>query len=396
MADLKPRLENLRDQLAPSPDAFDRLTRRRARKHRRQRVAVGAMALAVAAAGITVVTRAFLGEDRQRAPSPAARLVDARVAGNLPIDFASSATRGFGSVWIAQSANDGTNTGWIHRVDPSTGETIARIPIDTIPSWEVGGGAMAAGAGSLWVGGAVDRPDEPGLPKADAAVTRIDPETNSVVAVVELGGDLAADIGVEATVVWVSLFGDDGIEVVRLDPEAGAVTARIPMESGYARELFVVDGTIWLRERKTHGSVVGGTILTQIDPATNSIARSVDLGGRIGSMTVFDGAIWAQRYGYEEGDALLQIDPHTGRHVGEPIHYDGELNYIAGGEGGIWGVTALDPPASLVRVDVSSGTADSEVELDREEEPIDVVVGPGSIWVLDYIDSVVWVELRPA
>jgi hypothetical protein len=168
------------------------------------------------------------------------------------------------------------------------------------------------------------------------------------------------------------------------------------MESSYARDLFVVDGTVWLRERKTHDSVVGGTVLTQIDPATNSIARSVDLGGRVGSMTVFDGAIWAQRYGYEEGDALLQIDPHTGTQVGEPVHYDGELNYIAGGEGGIWGVTALDPPASLVRIEVSSGTADAEVELDREEEPIDVVVGPASVWVLDYVDSVIWVELQPA
>jgi hypothetical protein len=396
MSSLKPRLEAIRDELAPSPDAFDRLTRRRARKHRRHRVAVGALALALAAAGVTVVTRAFIGGGHQPASSPVVGPVDARVAGDLPIDFATSAASGFGSVWIAQSANDGSNTGWIHRIDPSTGQTIARIPIDTIPSWEVGGGAMATGAESLWVGGAVDRPDEPGLPKSDAAVTRIDPETNSVIAVMELGGDFAADLGVDATGVWVSLFGDDGMEVVRLDPEAGTVTARIPMESSYARDLFVVDGTIWLRERKTHDSVVGGTVLTQIDPATNSIARSVDLGGRVGSMTVFDGAIWAQRYGYEEGDSLLQIDPHTGTQVGEPVHYDGELNYIAGGEGGIWGVTALDPPASLVRIEVSSGTADAEVELDREEEPIDVVVGPASVWILDYVDSVIWVELEPA
>jgi len=394
MNDLRFELENVRDQLAPAPDAFDRLVRRRLGRHQRRRAGVGALALALAAGGIVVATRAFIGEEQRTVSSPAVEPIDARVAGNLPIEFARSAVSGFGSVWIAQSANDGTGSGWIHRIDPATGETITRIPIDTIPSWEVGGGAMAAGGGSLWVAGAVDRPDEPGLPKADAAVTRIDPETNTVVEVVELGGDFAADVAVDVTGVWISLFGDHGSEVVRLDPDAGRVTARIPMDSSYARDLFLVDGTIWLRERGTRGSAQGGTVLTQIDPTTNSVASSVDLGGRIGSMTVFDGAIWAQRYGYEKGDDLIRIDPHTGTQVGESIHFDGRLNYIAGGEGGIWAVTDIGPTASLVRIDVSSATADARVQLGPEREPIDVVVGPGSVWVLEYIDSVIWVEVE--
>lgn len=314
-----------------------------------------------------------------------------RVAGNLPIEFASSAASGFGSVWVAQSANDGTSSGWIHRIDPATGETIARIPVDLIPGWEVDGGGMAAGAGSLWVAGGIDGTGEPGL---DAGVMKIDPSTNSVVDVVNLGGRVAADVAVDANGVWISLFGNQDIEVVRVDPVTMKVVARIPMESEYARELLAVGGTVWVRERGTHGSTVeANAILSQIDPATNSIVRSVSF-AKIGSVSVYDGMIWAQQYGYEAGDELLRIDPHTGQQVGEPIHYSGQLEYIAGGEGGIWGVTALEPPASLVRIDVSSGTAHAEVDLDREEEPIDVVVGPDSIWILDYVDSVIWIELR--
>jgi hypothetical protein len=65
MDDLKPRLERMRDGFAPPAEAFDRLVQRRKRRRGTQRAGTAVVALAVAAAGIGVAARAFLGtEDR--------------------------------------------------------------------------------------------------------------------------------------------------------------------------------------------------------------------------------------------------------------------------------------------------------------------------------------------
>jgi hypothetical protein len=61
MNDLKPRLERMRDGFAPPSDAFERLVRRRTRRRRAQRAGTAVVALAVAAAGIAVAARAFIG-----------------------------------------------------------------------------------------------------------------------------------------------------------------------------------------------------------------------------------------------------------------------------------------------------------------------------------------------
>jgi hypothetical protein len=64
MNDLKPRLERTRDGFAPPADAFDRLVHRRSRRRRAQRAGTAFVALAVAAAGIAVAARAFLGPEQ--------------------------------------------------------------------------------------------------------------------------------------------------------------------------------------------------------------------------------------------------------------------------------------------------------------------------------------------
>jgi hypothetical protein len=61
MTDLKPRLERMRDGFPPPSDAFDRLVRRRTHRRRAQRAGTAVVALAVAAAGIAVAARAFIG-----------------------------------------------------------------------------------------------------------------------------------------------------------------------------------------------------------------------------------------------------------------------------------------------------------------------------------------------
>ena len=124
---------------------------------------------------------------------------------------------GEGSVWVAASNNDGTSAGRIVRIDPETHEVQADIPVEVIPTWVVGGGAMVVDSGSLWVTGAIEGPSSGGI--SDAAVIRIDASTNEVAQTFILGGEVGADLTFLDGDLWVLLFGDETVdhamEVVR-------------------------------------------------------------------------------------------------------------------------------------------------------------------------------------
>lgn len=132
-----------------------------------------------------------------RAPPTSAEVVDMFEVG----EDVRSVAFGDGSVWVAASNGGGASEGRILRIDPETHEIEADIPVDVIPTWEIGGGAMLVHDGSLWVTGGLDRPgafDDPGG-GVDAAVIRIDTVTNEVVQRFELGGDVGADLTFRTT-----------------------------------------------------------------------------------------------------------------------------------------------------------------------------------------------------
>lgn len=59
-----------------------------------------------------------------------------------------SVAYGDGSVWVAASSGGSLSTGHIVRIDPATQQVQADIPVDVIPMWEVGGGAMVVQGGA--------------------------------------------------------------------------------------------------------------------------------------------------------------------------------------------------------------------------------------------------------
>lgn len=119
------------------------------------------------------------------------------------------------------------------QVDPITGAVQARIPIHSPPTWTFGGAGMAVGDGSLWITGAGER-------------GAIDPETNSVVDVIALGGRVGGDVTVDPTGVWVVIFrGGPSLSVVRVDPSLDRVVARIPLAGEWSNQVFASAGLIW-------------------------------------------------------------------------------------------------------------------------------------------------------
>jgi hypothetical protein len=398
MPDLETRFGGLHRVRGPDlwPDIETRQPRPTLEGGPTRRVAAAAVALALAAGGAVLVTRAFLGGDRpverpvhpaETPPAPVDPVVDV----TLPIKFPVSIAYGEGNIWVAGSANDGTGAGTVHRIDPETAEIIAEIPVPTVPGWETGGGAMEVAGGDVWVAGG----------GADARLVRIDPMTNTVDLDIHVQGRFLGDVAVDEHGVWVSVFvgggGGESIDLVRLDPVTGSEEARIRMKSSYAREVLAVDGTIWLHERRTHGSVVGGSVLTRVDPDTGEVVASVRLPGQAWMVTEGDGFIWAPNYDVEEKNVLARLDPHSNELT---TLQAGNLEFqIAVGEGGIWGVARRGPDlfgerSGIVRYEPVAGRVDASVPI--EGSPIALTVAPGSIWVIHYTEGVTRIELRPA
>jgi virginiamycin B lyase len=149
-----------------------------------------------------------------------------------------SVAAGAGSVWLLTDA-----AGVLSRVDPATGRVTARIPVRPHSY------CAAFGFGSVWIASSAD-----GTPAGAGCVQRIDPRTNRVAATVPVGRGprfLAAGEGGVFT-----LDQGDGT-VSRVDPATDALAATIQAEvPGTGGDIAVGAGRVWVRATRTALSVV--------------------------------------------------------------------------------------------------------------------------------------------
>jgi YVTN family beta-propeller protein len=128
-----------------------------------------------------------MGPPEPRGPGDVVLRIDPqtnRVVDRIPVDPPSGLAFGHGSVW-ATSAGHGT----LSRIDPQTGEVVAKIDVGRAPV-DV---AVDESSGAVWVA-SVDLPNNYGgygIPQhsEDRNLTRVDPETNRVVAEIPIGAD---------------------------------------------------------------------------------------------------------------------------------------------------------------------------------------------------------------
>ena len=213
---------------------------------------------------------------------------------------------GFGSAWVTDAIS-----GTVLRIDPGTGEVVARIGVGR------GAGDVAADerGGAVWVAGRylpeVDEHLRGSLgPKRSKArkLTRVDPRTNRAVAEVPIeeatpvGGARSVAVGEGA--VWAAsatgkLFG--------VDPRTNEVAAVVPL-GDYAWDLAVSGGYVWATAMKNSGT----TRLKWVDPRTAEVLGSRDLGradsegyGRLASS---GGDVWFVS-GAEKKGTLTRISP---------------------------------------------------------------------------------------
>jgi len=376
------------DRIASLPPLPDRPPRRLGVARRGVTTLV---AVVLTVASFAILVRAFGGGSRpERVIGAGSLSVD--LGSPIPVgDFPNAIATGAGAVWVSAHPADGPPYELV-RLDPVTGDVVARIPVPDLPPWEVGGGGLVALRDAVWVAGAV-RPAG-GSACCHAIVFRVDPATNQVVERVDLGPGFGQNLWIDETGFWVLVRTDEGpvstIAVVRLDPTTHEEVARIPLPTGWAKQVFAYDGSIWVQGDRASTEDVDPDLLFEIDPAMNRYVGAVDL-PTPEYLHVDGSSIWQRASG-----GIVRVDP-SGSPTLVPLGGMDEgccSALVSDGAGGIWAVARGAGPERLQVVHISAGgEIDGEAEatdLDPRLESVTSTFDPDhrTIWLAQYKNTV--------
>jgi hypothetical protein len=214
-----------------------------------------------------------------------------------------------GAVWVL-----GFQT--VTRIDPQTNRVVAAIPLPQHGS----DGPLVAGAGALWL-------------RQGRSIVRIDPQRNRLVGTVPAGprgGGLLADLAVGGGAVWLPSY-DAGFW--RFDLRTRQWT---PVPAPTAGSVAAGSGAVWAG--CCEGGTAGGGRLLRLDPTTGRVTARIPLPGIAGKVAIGAGGVWVlQGYG---GDVVWRVDPVASRVVATialpPGSNDNDRASITIDHGGVW------------------------------------------------------------
>jgi streptogramin lyase len=220
----------------------------------------------------------------------------------------------------------------IVRIDPETGETVARIKVRRGPAslaytpgvvWVANWGAhlisridtktnqlagepfrtgaapysMAVGDESLWI-----------VNHDDGIVTRLDPSTNQIIADIRSHWE-PHRVAFGEGAVWVGNWHD--LSVSRIDPQTNQIVgAPIPIRYA-AGNIAAGDGSVWVTSDYRGMDAFpepfpDHTVLIRIDPKTNTVVDTIPLGGHPVDVKLTEDAVWVS---IQHPDRILKIQP---------------------------------------------------------------------------------------
>jgi DNA-binding SARP family transcriptional activator/ABC-type branched-subunit amino acid transport system substrate-binding protein/DNA-binding beta-propeller fold protein YncE len=340
---------------APEPAATVQARSRAPWRQPRTIVAVGVLVLAVA-----VGAAAYQGTRGDRTVEEAGvRALDpgsGDVVESIPLGSAPSAVSvGEGRVWVLD-ADDRT----VSEIDPETRQVVRTFSTSSTPT------DIAAGAGGLWIGSTTSAGGV--IP---SSVSRVDPASGVLVETIELPpariggpanvfpGSSRQHIAVAPDAVWVI---NPDLTVSRIDPRSNRIVARVGKVR--AENIATGDGDVWISE---------GTTVTEIDTATNAVARRLTLdAGWLVDLAIGGGAVWATD---PERGNVWRVD--AGRRLGaRKVPLEMWVAGLAYGEGAVWATNEITD--AIHRIDPRT----SETErIATDASPRDVDAGEGEVWV---------------
>jgi DNA-binding beta-propeller fold protein YncE len=372
-----------------------------------RRALVGAFAFALAAAGIAFAARALRPDNSPKAEttlspsvetSPVPPLTgDPRITAEISLvdDQRNGGTGGVavgaGSAWVGIQRG---GAGFVVRIDLATNEVVAEIPVQETP-WRK----------------RIDATDEAVWVASHGVLERIDPDTNTVVASVDLRGRPISAIAADSTAVWavaITRPSDEAGEwtgnLVRVDTATNEAVAEIPLGpqvAGYEDEVMVGAGSVWVlgvrwfeKEDAEYGSD-----LIRVDPATNGIVARIPVGGF--HMVMGADEVWVRFIAdgvfdtYGERGLWTRVDLRTSEQS-QPFELGTDGLRIVTPDA-LWSV-GYDDEQHNVRV---SSLDPQTLEVEARSDPIrslftDAVLDPASrtVWV-SAIYSVVRLDIVP-
>ncbi|MEO6349889.1 MAG: ABC transporter substrate-binding protein [Candidatus Limnocylindrales bacterium] len=171
-----------------------------------------------------------------------------------------------GSIWVADSAGR-----TVTRINAATARVVDTIIVGNGPT------ALAAGPGSVWVANV-----------SDSTVVRIDVATGIAGQPVPVA---AAPVAIAADESGVWVVSADGAAVSHLDGVSGVTLAPPITLSSRPTAIAIGAGSVWVAS--------GDGSVTRIDPQTNRVTATIDVGGSLSGIAATQDAVWvADRQGY--------------------------------------------------------------------------------------------------
>jgi len=221
---------------------------------------------------------------------------------------------GFGSMWLPHCGEKA-----LYRVDIAKNEVVAKISVSPAASE----GGLTVNDDSVWM-----------LTDAKGILSRIDPDTNKVVAEITTPAgcyDAAAGFGM----IWVTCT--EANLLLRVNPVNNLIESRIAVPNG-PRFLAAGEGAVWTLN-ENNGSV------SRIDPKAGKIEATIEAGvPHAGDIATGEGAVWVGSFEFP----LTRIDASTNKVTQQWSGLGGDAVRVAFGsvwlsflrEGFIW---RIDP-----------------------------------------------------
>lgn len=110
--------------------------------------------------------------------------------------------------------------------------------------------------------------------------------------------------------------------------------------------------------------------MIRIDPDTNAVDATIEVGGNPADITAGAGAVWLA-----DGRAVVRLDPASGAVERIALRYN--ATEVTVGAGAVWVSNRLGD--SVTKIDLDAATATSAIPVG--DDPVGIVAGEGAVWV---------------
>ena len=311
-------------------------------------------------ADLVAAAQTALGLGRRRRRGRRAALLAAAVLAVVAALVGALATRAGGE---AAASEVDHNT--LVRIDPRTNRVAAVVEVGKFPS------ATAAGGDSVWT-----------YNSADATVSEIDSRSNDVRSTTKIATRPYGDAGgrsvlaADASGAWVAGFvPTTGGSVLTRIPRGGEGVRQYPLRANVV-EVVDADGALWVLGRRE-----GRDQLIRVDPRNGRVLRRVSLSGlsgRVQGLVFGGGFLWLADP--DEG-VLYRIDPASGGV--RSVDLGGFVVRPVYGMGSVWLCAFTEDEGKMMRVDPRTLRAEFAGKGLPEESGGAYAAGLGSVWRLD-------------